>query len=245
MLQNLIPNGIRPPTIFAVKYDPESQWLTLSTTIAAGYLLKGFHVLYATGARPREVVRTDLERLGVDVPTTEEAGLLRIDDWYSASLRQDVKSDHRPILVYKTYSAFPSLKISDLSIAFQQFMKGGGSGEPEDHWPAASLLIWDSLSPMLRFNDEKVFLEWVESRFYPFERASKRIELLGYAFGVHGESFYRRIEDASDGVVEIRVLERGDELKNVLRVRSLKGQPHDNRWHEIEIKPNGEAILTS
>jgi hypothetical protein len=31
--------------------------------------------------------------------------------------------------------------------------------------------------------------------------------------------------------------------KNLLKLRSLKGQPHDNRWHEIQVKPNGEAIL--
>jgi len=40
-------------------------------------------------------------------------------------------------------------------------------------------------------------------------------------------------------------MERDDEVKNLLRIRSLKGQPHDTRWHEIEIKPNGEAVLTA
>jgi hypothetical protein len=30
-----------------------------------------------------------------------------------------------------------------------------------------------------------------------------------------------------------------------LRIRSLKGQPHDARWHEIQIKRNGEAALVT
>ena len=55
----------------------------------------------------------------------------------------------------------------------------------------------------------------------------------------------QRVEAACDGVIDVRVLEQDGALKNVLRLRSLKGQPHDNRWHEIEIKPNGETSLTS
>jgi len=57
------------------------------------------------------------------------------------------------------------------------------------------------------------------------------------------QSFYNQLEGAVDGVIELRVMERDQEWKNLLCIRSLKGQPHDARWHEIEIKPNGEAAL--
>jgi len=75
-------------------------------------------------------------------------------------------------------------------------------------------------------------------------RIDKRIHLEGFVRGLHSESFYKRIEAACDGVVDVRVLEQDGVLKNVLRLRTLKGQPHDTRWHEIEIKPNGEAVLS-
>ena len=53
------------------------------------------------------------------------------------------------------------------------------------------------------------------------------------------------MEGAVDGVIEVRVKERDEEVKNLLRVRSLEGQPHDTRWHEVQIKRNGEALFVS
>jgi len=76
-------------------------------------------------------------------------------------------------------------------------------------------------------------------------RRDKRINLEAFVRGLHSEAFYKRVEATCDGVIDIRLLEEDGILKNVLRVRTLKCQPHDNHWHEIEIKPNGEAFLTS
>jgi len=62
---------------------------------------------------------------------------------------------------------------------------------------------------------------------------------------IHSESFYKRLESDGDGLIDLRVMERDEEAKNSLRVRSLKGQPHDARWRDIQIKRNGEATLVS
>ncbi len=101
----------------------------------------------------------------------------------------------------------------------------------------------ESMSQTLRFNEEKPYLEYLISRFIPNERRAKRIDLAGVLRGVHTESFYKQLEGAVDGVIDLRVMERDEEAKNFLRIRSLKGQPHDARWHEIQIKPNSEAVL--
>ncbi|MGA2625549.1 MAG: hypothetical protein ABSF63_00620 [Candidatus Bathyarchaeia archaeon] len=63
--------------------------------------------------------------------------------------------------------------------------------------------------------------------------------------GIHTESFYKQLEGRLDGIIDLRVMERGEEVKDLLRIRSLKGQPHDTRWHEIQIKQNGEATLVT
>ena len=76
-------------------------------------------------------------------------------------------------------------------------------------------------------------------------RRAKRITFEGFVRDIHSESFYKRLESDVDGVIDLRVMERDEEAKNVLRIRSLKGQPHDARWHEIEIKRNGEATLVT
>jgi KaiC/GvpD/RAD55 family RecA-like ATPase len=136
--------------------------------------------------------------------------------------------------------------VADLSVEWLKDMKEGF--KPEDvseTWPPGALAVWESSSEMLRFNEEDPFLEWVISRAAPNERRAKRIHFTGIVRELHSVAFYKRLESALDAVIELRVMERGDEAKNMLRVRSLKGQPHNARWHEIEIKPNGEAMLVN
>lgn len=79
----------------------------------------------------------------------------------------------------------------------------------------------------------------------PLQRKLNRISIYAFGRGLHSDSFYRRLENICDGVIDVSVLERDDEAKSHLRMQSLKGQPHDSRWHEIEFKPNGEAVLTA
>ena len=46
LLTALVPDGIKPGTIFLVEFDPESQWLAVATSIAASYLRAGGRVGY-------------------------------------------------------------------------------------------------------------------------------------------------------------------------------------------------------
>ena len=117
------------------------------------------------------------------------------------------------------------------------------SYDAEKSWPPGSIAICESESEILRFNEENAFVEWKLGRNIPYDRREKRISLFGLVRGIHSESFYKRIESAVDGVVDCRVLEQQGESKSFLRIRSIKGQPYDGRWHEIEIKQNGEAAL--
>ncbi|HUO42430.1 MAG TPA: hypothetical protein VMU35_05590 [Methylomirabilota bacterium] len=105
------------------------------------------------------------------------------------------------------------------------------------------LALCDSFSPFLRFNEEKVFLEWMETRNLPLHRKLGRTPIFAVSREVHSEPFYRSLEGMLDGLVEVRTLEHDDEIKNMLRIRNLKSQPHDSHWHEIRVSSTGEASL--
>jgi len=247
LLTQLIPNGVKLGTIFLVEFDPESQWLAVAVTITAGYLLAGGRVSYSALLRPPETVRENLLALGVDVSTASGEGRFALDDYYSATLTGG-KLDGGPSVVERIEGGTRarSLKVADLSVQFLKDMKQDlESGVAWENWPPGALTIVESDSQMLRFNDEKPYLEWAISRVNPSIRRAKRIYFEGFVRGIHTESFYKRLESDADGVIDLRVMERDEEAKNLLRVRSLKGQPHDARWHEIQIKPNGEATLVT
>ncbi len=243
ILSQSIPDGIRPGTIFVVEFDPDSQWLSVATTIVARNLQEDGHPTYLALVRPPEEVESALSALGVDVRAVIKAGHLVIDDWYTASLTGGrIDSEPGKASLFEPIeggSRVRSLKIADLSVEWLKFTKEEAEPAPGE------LVLVDSCSPYLRFNEEKPFVEWMESRVNPNQRRNKNITMQGFARGVHSEWLYKRMEAASDGVIDIRVIEREDKVKDFLRVRSLKGQPRDSSWHEIEVKPNGEAVLVN
>ncbi len=249
LLESIIPDGVKAGSILLAEYDPESQWLSVAATITARYVMSGSNACHAVCVRPRQHARRDLSRLGLDVDKAEEDGLLRVDDWYAATLsleRSTGASRFYEVLGEgaNSYVRINSLKVSDLSIEWLRLMKDGHPYIVEN-WPPGHIIVLESVSPMLRFNDEKTLLDWIEGRVNPYERSKNRIEFQGVVRGIHSESFYKRMESASDGVIDVRVVEQGDQVKNLIRVRSIKGQPHDTRWHEIQVKSNGEAAVLS
>ena len=65
-IPSLIPDGVKPRTLFLVEFDPESQWLAVAATITAGYLRAEGRVSYSALLRSPETVRENLAALGVD-----------------------------------------------------------------------------------------------------------------------------------------------------------------------------------
>lgn len=246
VLGALIPDGISPATSLLVEFDPEGQWFAVSRTIAALAVKNGLRVAYAATARSREDVVASLTKLGIDVDAAERAGLLRIDDQYTATLKLD--KDNPDLVAIDKYFRVGSPKIADWSIDQLRSIKGQNRQSNLTKWgdnQSGALAMIDSFSPYLRFNEEKVFLEWMETRNLQLHRKLGRLPILAFSRGVHSEHFYRSLEGMFDGLIEVRVLMHDDESKNMLRIKSLKGQPHDSRWHEIQVKSNGEATLVT
>jgi len=86
LLAQLIHDGVRPGTIFTVEFDPDSQWLAVTTTMAAKYLQLGQRITYVSCTRPPEAVKDSLANLGVDVAAAIREHRLVVDDWYTATL---------------------------------------------------------------------------------------------------------------------------------------------------------------
>jgi len=249
LLAQLIPDGIKAGTEFAVEFDPSSQWIAVATTIAAEYLQAGGRVAYVTTTRSPEAAKEALSNLGVNVPAAIKEGRLTVDDWYTATLtggRIDTEPGKASLVEPLEGGGLRlrSLKVADLSVEWLKASKDGWqSQDVAETWAPGALGIFESNTEVLRFNEENPFVEFYLSRVLPNERRAKRIGFGGLATGIHSQTLYKRLENAVDGIVEVTVMERDGEAQDFLRVKSLKGQPRDARWHKIEIKLNGEATL--
>ena len=250
LLGKLVPDGLKSGTTFLVEFDPDSQWFSIAVTIAARFLEEKRHVAYLALANPPYDVDHALSALGIDVRAAEGSGFLAIEDWYSASLaggRLEPATTQGPMFErVDGRMRVRSLKVADLSVEWLKTSKAGPQPAHDivDFWPTGSLAVSESCSVILRFNEEKAFMEFFESRIRPEDRKRKNlITLQGIARGVHSDWLYKRMENACDGIIDIRSLEREEEVKSFLRIRNLRGQPHDSKWHKIEVQSNGEATI--
>jgi KaiC/GvpD/RAD55 family RecA-like ATPase len=215
-----------PGTNILVEYDPTSAWYAASLTIAAGWLRTGGIVWYATSARPPEDIRTQLTRLKVNVEPLEKEEKLRIADHYSVTLGQ--KSNEEKW-------AQDSLKVADLSIWIADI--GRAPPEPD------ILVIFDDLSVLSRFNEEKVWIEYQLTRTIPIQRKAKTTSIRGIIKGLHSDSAYRRLEAANDGVIDFKLDETGEKVQTLMRIRAMNNVHFDSCWHLLKVGENFEVSL--
>jgi KaiC/GvpD/RAD55 family RecA-like ATPase len=113
LIEELTKGSIPPGSNILVEFDPASQWLNASLTIAAWWVNDGGSVSYIT--QSPDDIRSQLRKLGLAVEELERTDRLWITDLYSASIGR--KSKER--------FGVESLKVADLSI----FIGRGAMGD--------------------------------------------------------------------------------------------------------------------
>jgi KaiC/GvpD/RAD55 family RecA-like ATPase len=208
-----------------VEFEGASQWYNASLSIAAGWVRTGGTLWYTTFAQSPEIVRSQLKRLGLDVDGLQKEDRLHVRDGYTCTLGQKSAEKY----------AYDSLKVSDLSIIVTTRWHGA---------PVSSHLgIADDYSCLARFNDEKSWVEFMLTRAIPDDRKENIIAIYGIMRGVHSQSAYDRLEGAATGVIDFKVDESGEEVRNAMRIRVMRNVGYDSRWHQLMIGENFEITL--
>ena len=183
LIDDLTTGPVPAGSVLLVEFDAASQWYNASVTIAAGWLADGGAVRYGVAARTPNKLRSQLNRLGLDVEELESGSKLIIHDWYTCTLGQKSKEKY----------AMDSLKVADLSIFFSKHMMGSGPNgfDGPEAVPLSSelLRITDNLSSLVRFNCEKNWVEFTLARRIPSASVTKSILLLGLIQGLHRAGF--------------------------------------------------------
>jgi hypothetical protein len=230
LIEDLTTDPIPTGSNLLVAFDPTSQWINAHVTIAAGWLKTEGRITYHISMEPRERIRTRLRRLGLE-NLGEPEGLnenytLVVHDWYTPTLGRKTEDSE---------FSFASLKIADLSI---DWAKGEKEAEEKRLFekPARPVLrIVDSVSFLSRFNDEKVWVEFVLNRVIPRAQKWNQVTMIGIVRGVHSDWVYKTLEGASDGVIDFKLEETGEETTDLMRIRSMRQVGFDRKWHKLTI----------
>ncbi len=228
LIENLTQGPIPAGSNLLVEYDATSQWYNASLTIAAGWLRDGGGIGYGTAAQPPENIRAQLKRLGLNTAELERDDRLAVYDYYAATM--GLKSKEKYV--------WDSLKVADMSILVSKLMK-----EPPVGVGADWLRVWDDISCLDRFNDEKSWVEFMLSRFIPLAVSWKSTGIRGVIRDVHSDRAYKRLEAAHDGVIDFKLDETGDPPRNLIRIRSMRNVVFDGRWYSLKVGDNFEVSL--
>ncbi len=206
-------------------YEPSAHWLSLILTMASGVLRNGCVANVVTAANPPSQIRGELGRNIPKVDELESSNKLFISDWHTWMTGK--KSDER-------------ISVGSLSV-------GGMSLDQliptRDLSPTYDLVVVDNISMMLKYNDERSFMQWFD-KLVARLRALKGIRLYGFVKGFHSETLYSNVEALADGVIELNYREHGGKLENAIRIKSLKGMSHPTEWRSLEVNPDGTLRLS-
>ncbi len=226
LIEDLSKEPIPAGYALLVEFDPSSDWFTASIAIGAGWARSGGEVSYNAHAQPPMNVRSQLQRLGLDVAGLEGRNKVRFTDWYSATIGQKSKEKR----------AQQSMKVADLSI---HFAKDQIVGPPRPD----TLIIDDTLSQGTRFNDEKSWFEFLLTRVIPMTSTRKMTKIFGLTVGVHSQWAYKSLETVVDGIIDFKLDESENLPRNMMRIRRLREVSYDPSWHALAKTPTFEIVL--
>jgi len=225
LVEDLTREPIPPGSTLLVEFDPDSQWYNASLAIAVGWLKEEGAMIYHAYGQSPETIRLKLKRMGLDADAFRDSGSFEIWDWYTSQL--GLKSNER--------ESIGSLKVADLSIQFSRdYMSRSIVGV---------LQVSDNASTLARFNDERVWVEYVLTRVVASTKSNQSILIHGIMKGVHSEWAYKQQEGSHDGIIDFKLEEEGKTTRDLVRIRTMRDVGFDREWHELKIADNFEVTL--
>jgi KaiC/GvpD/RAD55 family RecA-like ATPase len=236
ILKELVPDGFGYGVNLLVEFDAKSLWYEISLTIAADAVRNGIVTDYHVFQRNPTDALNALAKRGIDVEGLQREGKLRVIDSYTVQLGlqpQNIPTDR----LVSTLTQ--SVKLADWRLPVGQEIKSGAA-EAEKR----RLHIDDNTSILLQYNDEKQFIEMWRTRSIPIVKTRELAALYSLVTGVYSDQLCRQWEMMSDGVIEVKALEKEGNIEHMVRVASMRGQRCDSRWRRIQLLDNGQVTLS-
>ncbi len=194
----------------------------------------GGRIAYNVSTRPPDNIRSQLRNLELNVEELERSEKLEFYDWYGLTLGQKPK---------EVGWGPASLKAADISVQVLGRKSVTLEEARAEGFGPDFLIIWDDVSFLDRFNDTKSWTELLIARFMARTHVTKSSFVFGVAKGIHSEWAYKRLETASEGIIDFKVDETSEELRSLVRIRRMRSVGFDARWHRVSIADNLKVTL--
>jgi KaiC/GvpD/RAD55 family RecA-like ATPase len=220
ILSDILGHPIARGKVFVILYEPSTQWNAIILTMASTLLRGGFAVGIITLTTPPSEIRRQLTTVLSNVRDQEASKGLTIIDWYTwMTGRKSAES-----------RSVDSLTLAQFNVQDSRFQRADS--------PLYDFLVSDNLSAFLKYNDERAFMQWLDKTIARM-RETKGVRLYGFMKHFHSDAFYANLEAMADGVIDLEIRERRGRLKNVIRLKSMKGLQHATEWRTLTVTASG------
>ena len=236
-LKRIISQGFDYGATYLVEFDPPSLWFETSLTIAADALTNRIRTDYHTFTHSPADVRKALAHMGVDLEALEADDTFRIWDSYAQQVGMA-----EPEKVGRAQPMDPvDIHSLDLKVWTESDIKEPGRGiQAVD---SRRLHVDDDTSIMLHFNTERAFIDHWRMHGLPYVRLHKLAAIHSVVKGIYSEPFYKQFESFCDGVIDFRAEEKGTSIEQSMRIRLMRGKPHDAAWQRLRLLDSGKVAF--
>ena len=232
MLKEMIPGGLSYGANYLVEFEPQSLWYETSLTLTAEALKQGLRVDYHTFMHVPSEVKGSLSGLGLDITRLEGDTSFRVLDSYTGSTFLGP-----PQTIGARWKNFEkSLDLKDWAAGISE-----ESTNPLER-DKNRLHVDDNTSVLLQHNSEKSFIDYWRTHILLNARILNLAILHAAVTGVYSDTFYSQFEALCDGVIEFRGREEKGQIEQYMRVRTIRGKPHDSRWRHLRLLENGGVV---
>jgi hypothetical protein len=103
--------------------------------------------------------------------------------------------------------------------------------------------VIDNTSNLARFNDERLFVEFILTRQFPRGPIWKASLIDPIVRGLHSDWLYRALEAGTNGVVDFKLDEAGDSPCSRVRIRNFRNAHFDGKWYRVRVEENFEVTV--
>jgi adenylate cyclase len=233
LLQSVIPTGLGFGKNYLVEFEPHSLWFETSLTLCAQALRMGMKVDYHTFTHVPGDIRISLEKLGLDLKALEENDSFRIVDSYTVQT-----GIGEPEQV-------PSYTVDISSVSMDDWTKADikDAEEPVRENDKRRFHVDDDTSILVQFNGEAKVISHFRTQTVPFARRREMSSLHSVLRGAYSDSFYAQFESFCDGIIEFKAEDSPQGLVQSMRIRAMRGAPHDSSWRRLRLADTGEVAL--
>ena len=222
ILDNLIDGGLpQSATLMIIGPSASGKTALAENLMYASLSKKTPCVFVATMQFPSEI-RKELKTLGFDISEHEREGRLVFVDCYSAAAGKTSE---------EKYSVSSVSDLTRLGTELSTCLENLGKGTE---------VYLDSLAPWVSTIKPEFILSFIHATGAKVKAEEGRFY---FTVGTSVDrEFLTKIDEASDGVIELTMVETEKEPKRRLAIRKIRGRKHSSRWLDFSIV-EGEGLI--